>query len=252
MTEETTGPEPELHALLRQAHALLGQATERTEHAVTPAWRRVTEGEPRWPVSVAVLVMIALQFGLPPELHVGPVWLGPAVELVLLVTLMAANPGRVNRDHPGLRALGIALIVVATAANADSVAHLVSGLVAGTFGSQSRPLLLDGASIWLTNVIVFALWYWESDRGGPSARAHARSRYPDFLFPQMSDPAPADPEWEPGFVDYLYVSFTNAAAFSPTDTMPLSRWAKLTMLLQSSVSLVTVALVIARAVNILA
>lgn len=251
MTEGTTGPEPELHALLHQIRLQLGQAAERTERAVTPAWRRVTAGEPRWPVSIAVLVMIALQFGLPSELHLGPVWAVPAVELALLVTLVAANPGRIDREHPALRALGIALIVVATIANADSVLHLVTGLVGGTFGSKANPLLLDGASIWLTNVIVFALWYWESDRGGPSARAHARVRYPDFLFPQMSDRGNSDPEWEPGFVDYLYVSFTNATAFSPTDTMPLSRWAKLAMLLQSSVSLVTVALVIARAVNIL-
>ena len=101
-------------------------------------------------------------------------------------------------------------------------------------------------------MIVFGLWYWEFDRGGPVARARADKPYPDFLFPQMSSPAElTPPDWEPEFVDYLYMSFTNATAFSPTDVMPLSRWAKLTMLAQSLVSIVTVALVVARAVNIL-
>jgi uncharacterized membrane protein len=98
---------------------------------------------------------------------------------------------------------------------------------------------------------VFALWYWELDRGGPAARATAPRPYPDFLFPQMQSPELAPDNWEPSFTDYLYVSFTNATAFSPTDVMPLSRWAKLTMMLHSMVSVVTVALVIARAVNIL-
>jgi uncharacterized membrane protein len=100
-------------------------------------------------------------------------------------------------------------------------------------------------------VIVFALWYWELDRGGPAARAAARKVHPDFLFPQMTTPELVDPDWEPEFVDYLFLAFTNATAFSPTDTMPMSRWAKLAMMAQASVSVVVVALVIARAVNIL-
>ena len=106
-------------------------------------------------------------------------------------------------------------------------------------------------AIWFTNVIAFALWYWQFDRGGPAARAHARRTLPDFLFVQMQTPDFAPPDWEPGFVDYLYLSFTNATAFSPTDTMPLSRWAKRPCSSSQLVSLVTVALVIARAVNIL-
>jgi uncharacterized membrane protein len=112
-------------------------------------------------------------------------------------------------------------------------------------------LLATGGAIWATNVIVFALWYWELDRGGPVARAHATRVHPDFLFAQLQSPDLAPADWEPAFADYLYVSFTNAAAFSPTDVLPLSRWAKLTMMLQSVVSLATVVLVIARAVNIL-
>jgi uncharacterized membrane protein len=116
---------------------------------------------------------------------------------------------------------------------------------------EPTQLLLTGASIWFTNVIVFGIWYWEFDRGGPVERAAATRPYPDFLFPQMTSPELAPPDWEPGFIDYLYVSFTNATAFSPTDVLPMTRWTKLTMLAQSAISVVTVALVIARAVNIL-
>jgi uncharacterized membrane protein len=128
---------------------------------------------------------------------------------------------------------------------------LIKGLINGTAGDNASLLLSRGASIYLTNILVFALWYWESDRGGPVARAHGLHPYPDFLFPQMAQSDLAPPDWTPTFLDYLYVSFTNAAAFSPTDTMPLSRWAKMLMLLQSAMALLTVAFVIARAVNIL-
>ncbi len=113
------------------------------------------------------------------------------------------------------------------------------------------PLLMWGSTVWLTNVIVFALGYWELDRGGPAARAMARKTHPDFLFSQMTVPELIHKDWEPGFVDYLYLSFTNATAFSPTDTLPLSRWAKLLMMAESLVSLITVALIVARAVNVL-
>ncbi|MGH3811812.1 MAG: hypothetical protein ACRDUV_05070, partial [Pseudonocardiaceae bacterium] len=134
-------------------------------------------------------------------------------------------------------------------ANAWSATLLVFGLVHGRGGQDAGSLLAAGAAIWLTNIIVFGLWYWQLDRGGPVARA--RQVVPDFQFVQMQNPELAPPDWEPEFVDYLYLSFTNATAFSPTDVMPLSRWAKLTMLAQSLISLVTVVLVIARAVNIL-
>jgi len=147
--------------------------------------------------------------------------------------------------------MSMSLIAVMSLANAWSAARLVVGLVEGTVGKDPTTLLLTGAAIWLTNVIVFCLWYWELDRGGPVARVYATRTLPDFLFVQMQNPELAPDDWEPAFVDYLYLSFTNATAFSPTDVLPLSRWAKLMMMLQSIVSLVTVALVIARAVNIL-
>jgi uncharacterized membrane protein len=172
--------------------------------------------------------------------------------LLLLVGLTVANPTRIDRQSRALRSLSLLLIAIISIANAATAARLIVDLVRGTGIRTPSELLLTGAAIWLTNVIVFGLWYWEFDRGGPVARAHAVKQYPDFLFPQMgSPPELTPPDWEPEFVDYLYFSFTNATAFSPTDVMPLSRWAKLTMLAQSAVSLITVALVIARAVNIL-
>jgi uncharacterized membrane protein len=228
-----------------------GRALGEASHAALPAWRRLTAGEPRWPVSLAVLFMIALQLRLPGDLSPAGAIILPAIELVLLVVLVGANPRRIDRRSPALRAMGLALISVASLGNAWSVALLVDGLVRGTTGSQPGPLLATGANIWLTNVIIFALWYWELDRGGPAARAAGAEPVPDFLFPQMAETSIDFHGWEPQFTDYSYVSFTNATAFSPTDTMPLSRWAKLAMMLQSAISLVTAALVIARAVNIL-
>jgi uncharacterized membrane protein len=220
--------------------------------AGTPAWRRPTEGEARWQPALAVAVAIALQFPLPDRLIlVKPVWLLPVLEALLLLVLVVANPRRINTESRVLRFVGLSLAALLSLANAWSVARLAVGLVQGTEGENAGPLLASGAVIWVTNVIVFALWYWEFDRGGPVARANADRMYPDFQFAQMVSPQLAPPNWEPAFGDYLYLSFTNAAAFSPTDVLPMSRWAKMGMLIQSAVSIVTVALVVARAVNIL-
>jgi hypothetical protein len=219
-----------------------------------PAWLRPTKGEHRWPAALSVLVMIALQVKVMYALEIRPGWVVPAVELVLLGVLFAADSGRMNREVRYLRVLGLVLVGAASVANAIAAGWLVHDIVTkhADLGALSpAELLLTGGAVWLTNVIVFALWYWELDSGGPAARANARHDLPDLLFPQMAAGELAAPDWEPGFVDYLYVAFTNATAFSPTDTMPLSRWAKLAMMFQSIVSVVVVALVIARAINIL-
>jgi uncharacterized membrane protein len=197
------------------------------------------------------MAALAMQATLPRHLILGPRWLLPSLGGALLVALIVANPGRINRTSTILRGSSLALIATISLANGWSAGRLVYGLVTTTEKSDPAHLLLSGAAIWLTNVIAFALWYWEFDRGGPVARMLGLNHFPDFLFPQMENPELAPPDWEPRFVDYLYVSFTNGTAFSPTDVMPLSRWAKLTMLAQSAISLMTVALVVARAVNIL-
>jgi uncharacterized membrane protein len=224
---------------------------EATQHVHLPAWLRRTEGERRWPVAVAILVAIALQVALPDQLVLQSRWLLPSLELTLVIALLVASPKRFDRESRKQRAASLTLTGLISLANAWSAVLLVLGLLHGREGQDAAPLLASGVAIWLTNIIAFGLWYWQFDRGGPAARANARKLIPDFQFVQMQSPELAPPDWEPEFVDYLYLSFTNATAFSPTDVMPLSRWAKLTMLAQSLVSLVTVALIIARAVNIL-
>ena len=223
------------------------------KHSIAlPAWRRRTTGEHRWPASLAILVAAALQLSLPAKLALPPRYLLPGLELLLLIGLTAMSPGRIDRREMHLRVMGIGLIGLVALANIVSAARLVTELLqAKPIADSAARLLLNGGSIYLTNVIAFALWYWELDRGGPAARTHGIESYPDFLFPQMASPELAPPDWEPIFVDYLYVSLTNATAFSPTDVMPLTRTAKAAMALQSTVALATVALVISRAINVL-
>lgn len=217
---------------------------------LVPAWRQVTAGEHRWPVSLAIAVTVVMQLALPTGLILHPRWLLPALQALILGVLLALNPTRISGRSPSLRTLSLLLIAIVSISNAISAVALIVTLVAAERMSGARLLTL-GADIWLTNVMVFALWYWELDRGGPGARAEALHLYPDFLFPQMESPGLAPRHWEPEFADYFYLAFTNATAFSPTDVLPLSRWAKFAMLLQAAVSFALIILVIARAVNIL-
>ncbi|MEU7057006.1 hypothetical protein [Streptomyces sp. NPDC046197] len=236
-----------LHERLARLETMLSAAQER---AAEPAWRRPTRDESRWGVTAAVLAAVALQLLLPNRLTFQPAWLLPALELLLLAVLFPTRRARTRRTTSLLRGGGLTLAAMVSLANGWSAVLLIRGLVRGVEGNDAGRLLMTAAAIWLTNVIVFALWYWEWDRGGPAARAEGRKDHPDFLFPQMQSKELAPAEWEPAFADYLYVSFTNATAFSPTDTMPLSRWAKLLMSLQASISLLILALVVARSVNI--
>jgi uncharacterized membrane protein len=218
---------------------------------VEPAWRRVTEGESPIPAGLAIAVAIVLEATLAPRVANHPRWLVAALSGALLVAIVFVNPRRLDRRSRALRALTLLVIASISIANMASGVRLVIDLVNAEGIREPAHLLLTGGSIWLTNVIVFSLWYWEFDRGGPVARAVVAEAVPDFLFPQMTAPGLASADWRPEYVDYLYLSFTNAMAFSPTDVMPMSRWTKLTMLLQSLVSLMIAVLVVARAVNIL-
>jgi uncharacterized membrane protein len=251
LAEHLSQVEEMLAAHARDVAASGRRHLDQAARVCVPAWQRVTDGEARWPVMLVVLIAIGLQAAIPHTYAVPPRWLLPALELALLTVLTAANPRRVNVERRWLRVTGLILVAVASLANMYAAAQLVWRLVHGQEDADAGPLLAIGAAIWITNVIIFALWYWEFDRGGPAARAHARDPYPDFQFPQMLTPDAGHEDWEPTFIDYLYLSFTNATAFSPTDTMPMTRWAKVMMMTQSTVSLATVALVIARAVNIL-
>jgi uncharacterized membrane protein len=206
--------------------------------------------EPAWPSQLTVLAAIGIQLALPERLTIGPAWLIPSLEAALLVGLLTASPRQLEFEHPRRRRLALVLVAVVSAANAWSLAALTHFLLHHNV-NNGHQLIGSGLLIWLTNVLIFALWYWELDRGGPGKRAAGHDEAPDFLFPQMSDDRVEPISWRPMFVDYLYVALTNATAFSPTDTMPLSRNAKAIMGLQSIVSLVTIGLVFARAVNIL-
>jgi hypothetical protein len=255
---EVTSEDPEVEAHHRDLHHRLdalearvtGDVKKGFGATVVPAWRRLTQGETRWPVTIAIAAALLMQATLPSYLVLGPRWLLPSVGGALTVALIAANPRRIDRASKPLRALGLVLIALISIANGDSAVRLIVRLV--TVGEKDAThLLLTGGAIWLTNVIIFALWYWDFDRGGPVGRMLAIDQYPDFQFPQMENPDLAPPDWEARFVDYFYLSFTNASAFSPTDVMPLSRPAKAAMAVQSAVALATVALVIARAINVL-
>jgi uncharacterized membrane protein len=208
------------------------------------------ESEPFWPAQATVLAAIALQFSLPSRLTVGPFWLVPALEAALLVGMFFATPRELEFEHPRRRRAALALTAFVTAANVYSLAALSKFLLHHHISSGDQ-LILSGVVIWLTNFLIFGLWYWELDRGGPGKRVSGRDLAPDFLFPQMSDDNIEPRDWRPKFIDYLYVSLTNATAFSPTDTMPLTAMAKSVMGVQSLVSLVTIGLIVSRAVNIL-
>jgi uncharacterized membrane protein len=208
-------------------------------------------GELLLPALLTILAAIGLQFSLPERLTVGPNWLMPSLEGLLLLVMAFATPHQLEIEHRVRRRIALTVTALATAGNVYSLALLTHYLLHAHKVIGGRELIVAGMLIWLTNFLLFALWYWEIDRGGAGKRASGRDGPPDFLFPQMSDDQIEPRDWRPHFVDYLYVSLTNATAFSPTDTMPLSPMAKGVMGVQSLVSLVTIGLIISRAVNIL-
>jgi len=208
--------------------------------------RAFTRRDPLWPGQLATLVALGLFLVLPPKLTFGPNWPLPIAEGCVVAALFVA--GRRGGDPRRRRAVAIGIVLLATFANLTALGLLVHYLVTGG-REQGTDLLGGGVLIWMTNLLLFAVLFWELDRGGPRpAVAHGTSMAPDFLFPDQ----PARPRWQPHFLDYLYVSLTNQAAFSPTDTMPLTARAKILMAVQGVAALVTVGVIVARAVNILA
>jgi hypothetical protein len=210
--------------------------------------------EPRWPIALAVSGFIAITVTLrvlePHRESLGPTWLVPGIEIAMLVALLAADPGRVTARSHWLRRLSLVLVVSLAVVAVSSTAVLISDLIRGASVADSAgPLLTSGALIWLGNCLVFGLLYWLLDSGGPLARFRGEREYPDFAFSQQMSPELAPSGWRPQFVDYLILGLTTTMAFSPTDVMPMVLWAKLTMALQSLISLMVFGLVIARAVN---
>lgn len=225
--------------------------------------RRGKRGEARIPPAVAVLTAIALYAVLPESLVLGPRFLIPGLEIILLIALIATNPVRLTRQTKWSRLVSLALTAVIVGTNLVALGMLVDDLVTAQ-DTRGASLLLAALQVWATNVIAFALIYWELDRGGPVSRTqtHPRERLPlaDFRFTQdetqdsiieVSAGSSKKADWIPTFVDYLYVSTTNSSAFSPTDTMPLTSRAKILMGIQATAALITSLLVIARAVGAL-
>lgn len=209
-------------------------------------------GESRWPMALAVLALMVAAIVTPSGLSLVPGWVLAAVEGLLLVALIVGDPGRIDRTGPWQRRTSVALVVVILASTLGSTVLLVSDILTGSsLTSQADQVLLAGAKVWLGNNIAFAFLYWEFDAGGPAARAHGMPRYPALAFPQQLSPDLAPPGWRPEFIDYLYVGFTTANAFSPTDTMPMVHWTKVAMGTQALISFAVVGLVLARAVNVL-
>jgi hypothetical protein len=213
--------------------------------------------EPRWPIALVVAAFIAITVVTrvlePHRESLGPTWLVPAIEIAMLVALLAADPARVIARANWLRRLSIALVAALVVVALSSTAVLISDLIRGASVAESAgPLLTSGALIWLGNCLVFALLYWLLDSGGPLARYRGERESPDFAFSQQMSPELAPPGWRPQFLDYLVLGLTTNTAFSPTDVMPMVLWAKLTMALQSLISLMVFGLVIARAVNVFA
>ncbi|WP_046868028.1 hypothetical protein [Microvirga massiliensis] len=218
-----------------------------------------------WVARGAVLMVVVLQLLVINDLSFGPRWLAPTIELAMLAPLAAGTAWTqvqvpaattdhhwqiIERHRLLIRRVALLLTAVMSVMNCGALIDLVRALVHG-LSANGTTLLIDALNIWVTNVIIFALWFWNIDRGGPPRIGFAKTDIADFLFPQMTLSTRGAANWVPGFVDYLFLSFTNATAFSPTDTMPLTGRAKILMMVEAIVSLLTVALVAARAVNIL-
>ena len=208
--------------------------------------------EKRWPMAFTLLLAIVVPLVLPPRFSFGPPWAVPVAEGVLLVALVAIDRGRIDRRSASGRALSLALMAVLVASAAVAASRLVADLVqGGPETSSATDLLKTGFLVWAYTIIAFTFLYWLLDAGGPESRFLAPREFPELAFPAQLNPGVAAPGWRPEFFDYLYLGFTDATAFSPTDVMPLARWAKLAMTVQAVSSLMILGLVIARAVNIL-
>jgi hypothetical protein len=209
---------------------------------------RLQRRDPFWPAQLALLFAILLTVALPAHLTVGKSWLAPAIEAALFLGLVVTAPTPPTEHDQRWRRLRIGTVGIVSAMNVISLLVLAQSLVDGAT-VDGRALLQGGAILWLTAVLLFAVWFWELDRGGPVRRMLDRERQPDFLFPPMQDDDWSPEDWQPQLSDYLYLSLTNAAAFSPAETVPLTRTAKLLMSLQTLGSLTTMTVVLAYAIN---
>jgi len=208
--------------------------------------------EPRWPVALTILVALGLARVLPDRLRIVPSW-AFYLQVMAILAAMAAVWQTGGRQRWLKLERGVVLIfcLVMGVATLGGLAQLIKAIITGSTEIDGVYLLTSSIALWVSNVLLFSLLYWQIDLGGPEARLHHSSRHPDWLFPQAGLPQDLMPGWHPTFVDYLFLAFTTATAFSPTDTLPLTSRAKLMMMAESAISLVNLAAVAARAINIL-
>jgi hypothetical protein len=208
--------------------------------------------EPRWPPIVAILAVFALLAVLPHHVYAMPRWLSYAVLVVAIVPMVMVTASTENAIWLRIEHAAILLLASVYAGNtAAELGDMIGIITIHPPETRSVSLLTSSFAIWITNVLTFSLLYWQIDAGGPSRMARGRARKPDWLFPQASDPDLALPGWRPLYIDYLSLAFNTATAFSPTDVLPLTRRAKALMMLESAISLLTLVLVAARAVNVI-
>ncbi|MGB0114999.1 MAG: DUF1345 domain-containing protein [Ilumatobacteraceae bacterium] len=202
--------------------------------------------------ALVIVMLVVLPFLLPTKVFPRAMPIVAPLAVGLLIATIVADPGRIDRSSTWIRRLSIALMCVLVVMSTTAAVTLVVELVNGAPALASATTLLTaGALVWVDANLTFSLLYWEIDSGGPASRHHSQRQYPDLAFPEDMNPELARPGWRPTFLDYMYLSFTNATAFSPTDVMPLRHWAKLVMTAQATISIVILSLVIANAVNLL-
>ena len=208
--------------------------------------------EPRWPVALTILVVLVLLTVLPDRVRFGPVWM-PYIPGIVVLAAIAAVPltGATLRSLRVERVVTLLFCLVVGSGAVVSLVYLIHEMIRSSKTLDGLQLLTSSIAVWVTNVLTFSLLYWQCDRGGPEGRVHRRDRRPDWGFPQDAMAADGFPDWLPLFVDYLFLGYTTATAFSPTDALPLTPRAKLLMMLESSISQMTILVVVSRAINIL-
>jgi hypothetical protein len=212
----------------------------------------VVRPERRWPMAVAVLAVVGIAFYLPESLQIGPGWIAPVLMLILLIMVIVADPGRIDRTTGWVHALTLVLVLLLIVTMLWATVALIHDLIVNSPVTASATKLLSTAALTLAgNIIAFGLFYWELDGGGPVERWRAAELESDFGWPQEHQSGLRWANWRPTFGDYLYLSYTDSFALSPTDVMPLRTWAKAAMTLESVISLAILGLVVARAVNVL-
>jgi hypothetical protein len=208
--------------------------------------------EPRWPPALAILAVLGLLAVLPHHVQVMPVWVSYVVALAILVPMTVVTVAKANTRWLRVERIVIVLFAAAYVVNTTAeLADMIGIITLHPPETRAISLLSSSLAIWVTNVLTFSLLYWQIDRGGPYARVCRISAKPDWLFPQAGAPEEAAPDWRPLFLDYLFLGYNTATAFSPTDVLPLTRRAKMLMMLESTISLLTLVIVAARAVNVL-